>query len=279
MTQPPTNADPGFSVLDLVRTVTAHGDQLLDTCRKHITEVSHADANTAQYCVGTAIKQLEVSRNLLWHRAANDKKQSRIRVFLREAVRVVFYFIPTALLYAFGAFAGWRIGPDFMSSVRDPLTLISGALGLVALLSLLAIFRRRRLGIIGDTGTEHIVLPLFSTYLPQPRTYLLMQIPLAFIPLGIMMIDKAASWSLLEPACTTSSLSDYFLLTLDSLAKGAVVDFFESFRINLYACGVNEGSFVASLIVFAIRSFSTYVIVYTIVRVFLRARAERGMLT
>jgi hypothetical protein len=64
-------------------------------------------------------------------------------------------------------------------------------------------------------------------------------------------------------------------LASESRVKGVFIDFFESFHINVYACGTHKGSFIASMVVFAIRSFSTYFVVYTVVRVFMHARFVR----
>ena len=201
-----------------------------------------------------------------WRRRYETRK--RIAAIFHEIKLVAVYFTPTALFYACGVMFPWTIGPNFMTSLSDAPTWASCVFGSLALISFMIILSRIKGGSIGFTEGG-IWRRSYVTYLPV-RTYSLIQFPLAFIPVSIMMIDRALSWSLLNPACATQSTRDYFLLSLDALAKGAVIDLFESFHVDVFACGPNKDSVVASLIVFAVRSFSTYVMVYSVVRVFLR---------
>src|SRR5262245_29262734 len=58
--------------------------------------------------------------------------------------------------------------------------------------------------------------------------------------------------------CANPHMRDYTWLVLDSLAKGALVDFLESYQINIYRCAPNKASIGTSTMIFGIRMFTTY---------------------
>jgi len=77
------------------------------------------------------------------------------------------------------------------------------------------------------------------------------------LPLGLGMVDKDAGVGfLLDSSCRDLSYRDYHWYLLDSLAKGAVLDFLESFDINLWTCPPRKTPLVG-LITFAIRTCMT----------------------
>jgi hypothetical protein len=247
MPQPPPNDDVGSTLLDLTDQIARPAEQIASICKTPLLPaVPRRMIIKARDGISHAAYDLRESAELLTKQLTPwyyKKKEHGLWVFLGEAKRVVLFFIPTTLLYMSGVLYRGKIGSNFMNSFWDPLTNISWGLGFFAVLSLIVLLYRMLHGRIGLTdGILRSPSWSFPSYLQSPRSYFLLQWPLAFIPFGVMMLDKAASWSLLDPACATGSISDYFLLTLDSLAKGALIDFFESFHINLYACGAHKGS-------------------------------------
>jgi hypothetical protein len=81
------------------------------------------------------------------------------------------------------------------------------------------------------------------------------------LPLFLSAVATTFSLQLLDPACPTPRLKEYTWLVLDSVAKGMLLDLMESFHIDIHTCGPNDRSYVASTVVFLIRSFSTYIVV------------------
>jgi hypothetical protein len=96
----------------------------------------------------------------------------------------------------------------------------------------------------------------------------------AFIPFVLIGLT-VLGWSLF-PATCTPRVSDYFWFTFDNLAKGAIVDLFESFGVDFNTCQPKRDVFVGSAN-FAIRSYSTYFLVMLALRVWQQwtARPER----
>jgi hypothetical protein len=90
-----------------------------------------------------------------------------------------------------------------------------------------------------------------------PSAYFLSAISLKYLDLQLGPFLFAAG--------CTPHVSDYFYYVLDNIAKGAVLDFLQSFGINLWKCSPQRGVVVGT-ITFALRSYTTYVVIFALVR-------------
>jgi len=85
---------------------------------------------------------------------------------------------------------------------------------------------------------------------------------LAFIP-GILALLQAGDLLRTFPldACGIPQIRDYYLFVIDNIAKGAFIEFFESFHISLTRCRANPESYVVSAISLLLRLYATFIIV------------------
>ena len=162
----------------------------------------------------------------------------------------LFAFFVCTLAVVFGSIAPYTLTEEYFRSPYDMLTLATIGLGAVAMASMVELLRRRVWGRIGAT------LP------GLPRSWMLIAPAALLFPLLLAILDHAFKLPILDPDCASGQVADYFLLTIDSLAKGALVDFLESFRIDLHSCGFDKSSWWASAIEFTMRSFTTYIIIH-----------------
>jgi hypothetical protein len=59
------------------------------------------------------------------------------------------------------------------------------------------------------------------------------------------------------------TVSDYYLYVLDNIAKGALIDFFQSYDLNIWRCPPQKRHMAVGTINFGIRSFSTYIVIWS----------------
>jgi hypothetical protein len=107
-----------------------------------------------------------------------------------------------------------------------------------------------------------------ATRVGEPRSVAMMLLMIGILPFALIATDMLTGWQLLDPSCSARHVPDYFWLTLDSLAKGAVLDVLESFHIDFYACGASRQSLIASAEVFGMRTFTTYIVVFGLVQIY-----------
>ena len=88
----------------------------------------------------------------------------------------------------------------------------------------------------------------------------------AFLPIIISILVAYAGIQLFDAACPNPQMAQVTWLVIDSMAKGALLDLMESFHIDLSACAPNKASWAASSIVFLIRAFSTYFVVWAVMK-------------
>jgi hypothetical protein len=79
----------------------------------------------------------------------------------------------------------------------------------------------------------------------------------AALPPLVAGISTTLRVELLDKSCGSPQMRDVAWLVIDSLAKGALVDFMESFHVDLHTCPANRHSWATSIIVFTIRMIST----------------------
>jgi hypothetical protein len=93
--------------------------------------------------------------------------------------------------------------------------------------------------------------------------------PFAFLSIAhaLRLYEQVGGPFLFSPDCGPTSMSDYCFYVLDNIAKGAILDFFQSFDINLWRCPPRRGSFAVGVINFALRTFTTYVVIWAAVRI------------
>jgi hypothetical protein len=80
----------------------------------------------------------------------------------------------------------------------------------------------------------------------------------------VSILVTYAGVQLFDDQCRNPQMVQVTWLVIDSMAKGALLDLMESFHINLSACAPNRHSWTASSIIFLIRGFSTYFVVWSI---------------
>ena len=99
----------------------------------------------------------------------------------------------------------------------------------------------------------------------------------AFLPIMISILVTYAGVQLFDDQCRDPQMAQVTWLVIDSMAKGALLDFMESFHIDLSACAPNRHSWTASSIIFLIRGFSTYFVVWAIMMLWaMRPSARTG---
>ncbi len=183
-------------------------------------------------------------------------------------VMIILFFASVVGTYVWGlAYAG-AISSDFMQSMADPQTIATVlilAVSLYAIVQLLYRFFRGRIGATEIHGG------LFSTAILLP-------LALLSFPFLLLVVDWFWSHSILDPACGGRAVSDYFLLAIDNLAKGLALDLLESFHIDLYACPPRANSFIASSSIFAIRSFTSYILIYAVIKLYGSRQFKRDMI-
>ncbi len=91
--------------------------------------------------------------------------------------------------------------------------------------------------------------------------YVDMLIILIQVPLVLIMLSTLGLINIFNVACGSIYVRDFYWFILDNIAKGAIIDFMQSYNINIYSCAQNN-NFITSTIVFTIRIFSTYVVIW-----------------
>jgi hypothetical protein len=135
-----------------------------------------------------------------------------------------------------------------------------------------------------------VILTLLWRFLPkpsatQPTIALDVQIICGVVLMASMIasvvraIDVHYGGSALYfPACDGLGPRDYYLFVLDCLAKGAILDFFESYHIDLYRCAPARHSFTVSTTVFLVRAFATSTFFWCLLLVIGWVRGSRSPL-
>jgi len=111
-----------------------------------------------------------------------------------------------------------------------------------------------------------------STQPDEPGSIAMMLLVMGLLPFTLFLTDSLIGWQLLDPSCSARHAPDYFWLTLDSFAKGVMLDLMESFHMDIYACGPNHRSLLTSTIVFGMRTFITYIVIFGIMKIYLDIR-------
>jgi hypothetical protein len=112
--------------------------------------------------------------------------------------------------------------------------------------------------------------------------FMMLVVILSLLPVLPILIAGSANYfsiEILDPGCANPSMKSVTWLVIDSLAKGGLLDLMESFHVDLYTCPPNRDSLAVSCIVFALRCFSTYVIVWFVIKLwrYLRPRERRAV--
>jgi hypothetical protein len=68
-------------------------------------------------------------------------------------------------------------------------------------------------------------------------------------------------------SCNPPKMRDYTMLALDSLAKGMLLDFMESYDLHIYRCKPNA-VISAQTVIFLIRTFSSVILLWFVARVY-----------
>jgi len=166
----------------------------------------------------------------------------------------IFLFLICAIIAIVGSRADHKIPEEYLRDPLEPMTIATGLIAIVAVAAMVELLRRRILGEIG------------ATRIGLPRSWMLIGPAALLFPLLLAVFDRGLGLPILDASCDQQRVANYFLLAADSLAKGAFVDFMESFRINLHACGFDQMSWWASGTEFGMRSFTTYIIVHMLVQ-------------
>jgi len=188
--------------------------------------------------------------------------------FISIALWFALFSIPTAAIYAAAILMPWPISSAFMTTPLDPLTLVS--LGFVALFffSIAKLTYRRSHDQIGRTVINR------DAFFPSIPSLLYVQACLASAPFVALALDPFLASRIVNAGCADGTISPYFLLTLDSLFKGAFIDFAESFRIDFSACASEYAGFPSAMFIFLVRAFASYIVIFAVVKTFTRWRRD-----
>ncbi len=170
---------------------------------------------------------------------------------------ITFFLLLICIVVAvLGAWTDAQLGAEYFRDPLDPLTLASCAVLIVGLTAFVKLIMRRVLDRIGATAVG------------LPRSWMLIIPTVLVFPVTLAILDRAVGLPILEASCRDGDVADYFLLAFDGLAKGAFIDVMESFRIDLHRCGYDETSWPESTADFAMRSFTTGIIVHTMLHTY-----------
>ncbi len=118
--------------------------------------------------------------------------------------------------------------------------------------------------------TSAIIAKIFGCTFGKNDVYWTLNFALilvAFSPLLVFLLDHVffKKFGLFDSSCQAVGLKHHAWYTLDSLLKGALMDFMESFNIDLFSCPPSH-SLKSSVLTFALRTLSSSIILWLLIR-------------
>ena len=131
-------------------------------------------------------------------------------------------------------------------------------IGSLLALRLESLFPTRGVGLLSRLRSNSFIMALIAAH------------AVAFLPFLLLLLS--VGFGIPRLSCAQPRMIDFTWLAYDSIAKGLLLDFMESFHLDLHTdrCRPLKESWGTSTIIFLLRGFSTYVVVWLLYRLSMR---------